>query len=219
MQLDQMRPSTREGVRSCRSLRMAAAFAARFVTRSPVCQLRSTPATALTVSASWAAHSRCRSLSLTRPSTTRGAIRGRSSALPIADVLRPGGSAPNAPRSSAADQSLACHQQLRFAVCGPARWTTPLGCDRRLISGHAARSPGSCCLQMDRGSRHSQRTLWGSCYRSRRRAAAFEPSDAMSRFAELRALRKNPRYGLAQQRAAVRPRWRRRCRVTLGPVL
>jgi hypothetical protein len=137
----------------------------------------------------------------------------------IADVRRPGGSAPNAPRSTAADQSLDCHQQLRFAVCGPARWTTPLGCDRRLISGHAARSPGSCCLQMDRGSRHSQRTLWGSCYRSRRRAAAFEPSDARSRFAELRALRKDPRYDLAQQRAAVRPCWRRRCRVTLGPAL
>ena len=159
----------------CSSLRMAVAFAARFVTRLPICQLRSTPATAPTASAFWAAHSRCRSLSLTRPSTSRGASRGRSSALPIAGARRPGGSAPNAPRSSAADQSLDCHHQLRFAVCGPAPWMIPPGYGRRLISGHAARSPGSCCLQTDRGSRHSQRTRWGSCYRSRRKAAALEP--------------------------------------------
>ena len=79
------------------SLRMAVAFAAHFVTRLPVCQLRSTLAIAPTASAFWAVHSRCRSSSLTRPSTSPGASRGRSSALPIAGARRPGGSAPNAP--------------------------------------------------------------------------------------------------------------------------
>jgi uncharacterized membrane protein YccC len=51
MQAQQSRPSSREGVCSCISLRMAVAFAVRFVTRLPVCQLRSAPATAPTASA------------------------------------------------------------------------------------------------------------------------------------------------------------------------
>jgi hypothetical protein len=154
---------------------MAVAFAACFVTRLPVCQSRSTLATVPTASAFWAARSRCPSSSLTRPSTSRGANRGRSSALPIAGARRPGGSAPNAPRSSAADQTLDCHHPVRFAVCGPVPWMIPPGYARQLISGHAARSPGSCCRQTDRGSRHSLRTQWVSCYRRRREPWLLNP--------------------------------------------
>ena len=90
---------------------------------------------------------------------TRSCASGRSSALPIVGAQRPGGSAPNAPRSSAADQRPGLPSAIAFrgVRAGTLDDTSCLRATAHFWT-RSAQPWVLCCLRTGRGSRHSQWT-------------------------------------------------------------